>query len=141
MCTPTIITYNLNKIRTCGHSSSWGQFPNQLEQAEEYISVGTYEHVFFCRVIQPLKLHKVAMISVFRSCEKWLRLKIAGRHLITALNARKQIFELSMLTGQCYHVTTYQTTVGAMIFPEYYSIVAHQGVPPANTSFRQEDPR
>ena len=68
-------------------------------------------------------------------------MKIAGLHLILALNARKKIFELSVLTDQCYQVTTYQTTTGAMLIPEDHSIVDNQGVPPANTSVWQEDPR
>ena len=58
-----------------------------------------------------------------------MRLKIADRHLIAARNARKKIFELLVLTGQCYQVTTYQTTVGAMLIPEDHSIVNNQGVP------------
>ena len=75
------------------------------------------------------------------SCETWLRLKIAGRHLIAALNARKKISELSLLTNQGYQVTTYRTTVGDILIPEDHTIVNNQGVPPANISVRREDPR
>ena len=75
------------------------------------------------------------------SCETWLRLTIAGRHLVAAPNARKKIFELLVPTDQCYQVTTYQTTVGAMMIPQDHSIVNNQCVPPANISVRWEDPR
>ena len=95
------------KSRTCGHSSSWDQNPDQLKQVEDYTSVGRDKHVsYFCRVTQPLKQLKVNTTSIICSCESWLRLKIAGRHLIATLNAKKKIFELSVLKDQCYQVTT-----------------------------------
>ena len=126
----------------CSHTLSWGQIPDQLKQAKEYTSVGSDEHVsFFCRVTHQFKQRKVNTTSWICSCETWLRLEIAGRHLIVALNARKKIFELSVLTDQCYHVTTYQTTVGAMLIPMDHSIVNNLGVSPANISVRWEDPR
>ena len=60
-----------------------------------------------------------------------MRLKTVGRHLIAPLNARDKLFELSVLIGQFYQVTTYQTTVGDMLISENHSIVNNQGVPPA----------
>ena len=60
-----------------------------------------------------------------------MRLKTVGRHLIAPLNARDKLFELSVLIGQFYQVTTYQTTVGDMLISENHSSVNNQGVPPA----------
>ena len=126
----------------CSHTLSWGQIPDQLKQAKEYTSVGSDERVsFFCRVTQPFQQRKVDTTSMICSRETWLRLKIEGRYLIAALNARKNIFELSVLTDQFYHVTTYQTTVGAMLIHMDHSIVNNQGVSPANISVRREGPR
>ena len=65
------------------------------------------------------------------SCETWLQLKIPCRHLIVALNVRKKLPELPVLTGQRYQITTYQTTVGVMLIPEDHSIVNNQAVLPA----------
>ena len=57
------------------------------------------------------------------SCDSWLRLKITRRHHIAALNARGKLYMLLVLIGQCYQVTTYQTTVGAMLITEDHSIL------------------
>ena len=116
-------------------------YSDQLEQLQEYTSVGRDDHAsFVCRATQPLKQRKFDTTSWICSCETWLRLEIAGRHLIVALNARKKIFELSVLTDQCYHVTTYQTTVGAMLIPMDHSIVNNQAVLPVNYIHQAERP-
>ena len=71
------------------------------------------------------------MNSMIFSRDTWLQLKIPCRHLIVALNVRKKLPELSVLTGQRYQITTYQTTVGVMLIPEDHSIVNNQAVLPA----------
>ena len=68
------------------------------------------------------------MAFLYDTC---LRLNIPCRHLIAALNAMKNLFEISVQTGQCYQVTTKQTTIGAMLIPEGHGVVNNQGVPPA----------
>lgn len=108
------------------------KFQSQLKESEEYTAVGSDDHVaYVSRVTQPLKQRRVDTTSMACSCETWLQLKIPCRHIIAALNSRQKLPEISALAGKCYHVATYQTTVGSMEIPEDHSLVNDPSVLPA----------
>ena len=86
------------------------KFQIQPKQAEKYIAVAI-ESVKSCYDLTDLFVWDLAAV------------KIPYLHLIAALHARKKLRGLSVLTGQYYQVTTYQTTVGAMLIPENHRTV------------------